>query len=142
VRNYKICIFLNFQLAGYAFVLQGNEYRKMPFRLLRTKFCDIVKRNKSFYEDGAAVSNFPPTLGCPVWPKVIYFFSSFISIDSFIFLFVCFQGHYTVTNYILDMSMSSIPKNFDGRFKVGFLFYYLQQPIDSGFLYVELRNFD
>jgi hypothetical protein len=56
------------------FVLQGNEYRKMPFRVPRTKYCDMAKSNKKFHEDIAAVSNFPPTVGCPVLPKVIYLF--------------------------------------------------------------------
>jgi hypothetical protein len=122
------------------FVLQGNEYRKMPFRIPRSKYCHVIKNYKKFYEDVAAVSNLPPTLGCPVVPKVIYFFSSFISFNSFIFFFVCFQGHYTITNYYLDVS--SLPKRFDGKFKFCFVYYYLKRPVDTSFLYLELRNYD
>jgi hypothetical protein len=46
----------------------------MPFRIPRSKYCHVIKNYKKFYEDVAAVSNLPPTLGCPVVPKVIYFF--------------------------------------------------------------------
>jgi hypothetical protein len=122
------------------FVLQGNEYRKMPFRIPRTKYCEVLKSYKKIYQDLAAASNLPPTLGCPVATKVIYFFSSCISFNSFIFLFACFQGLYIFTNYFLDVS--SVPKHFDGRFKMGILFYYFNWLVETGFLYVELRNYD
>jgi hypothetical protein len=125
-------------MALNSFVSQGNEYRKMPFRTPPTKYCDVAKTYRKFYEDIAAASNLPPTLGCPVLPKVIYLFSSCISFNSYIF--ACFQGHYTITNYYFDVS--SLPKPFDGKFKVDFLYYYLQSLVDTSFMYVELRNYD
>jgi hypothetical protein len=74
-----------------SYVLQGNEYRKMPFRIPRSKYCEVLKSYKKIYEDAAAVSNFPPTLGCPILPKVIYFFTVLTILKVFFFFLSVFR---------------------------------------------------
>jgi hypothetical protein len=48
---------------------QGNQYRKMPFRMLRRKLCQFIKENSQYYEDFRASTDIPE--GCPI-PKKIY----------------------------------------------------------------------
>jgi hypothetical protein len=49
--------------------MQGNEYRKTPFKMPYEKVCNSLKNEMFFYSDFLAYTNLPPKDTCPV-PKV------------------------------------------------------------------------
>lgn len=66
----------SFDVERYAYMKQGGEYRRLPFKIVKKKFCDFFVEEKLFYPDFVKVSDFPPpdiTL-CPL--KNVRSFSS------------------------------------------------------------------
>lgn len=72
---------------------QGNEYRKMPYGIGPTKYCDFFKNDKWWYDDLLLVSNLPAKTVCP-WP----------------------QGKYTIKGYTVQFG--TVPPYFNGDFMV------------------------
>lgn len=50
---------------------QGGEYRLLPYRLPKKKFCDAIRDDDVVYPDLAAVSDFEMPAPCP-YKKVTY----------------------------------------------------------------------
>ena len=60
-----------FKIEGFTYRKQGNVYRKMPYAIPSTKYCDYFKNENFYYNDLLAVSNLPAKDVCP-WPKGTY----------------------------------------------------------------------
>lgn len=48
------------------FKKQGGEFRKLPYRIPRTKYCDVFVADIYFYQDLVASSDFPEVFPCPL----------------------------------------------------------------------------
>ncbi|CAO1407889.1 unnamed protein product [Diamesa hyperborea] len=70
---------------------QGNEYRKMPYGVQATKYCDFFNNDKFFYDDLLKVSDLPAKRVCP-WP----------------------QGTYTIRGSVI--TFQNVPKFFNGDY--------------------------
>jgi hypothetical protein len=57
--------------------MQGNEYRRTPYKMPFENFCKVLKNEMFMYADFLACTNLPPKNTCPL-PKV--------SFDSFFFM--------------------------------------------------------
>lgn len=49
-------------------IKQGGEYRKLPYKLPPTNFCDCINKDVYAFPDLVKVSNIPSPLPCPVEP--------------------------------------------------------------------------
>lgn len=63
---------------GYAYIKQGGEYRRLPFKIPRKQFCKFFYEEIYFYPEFAKASDFPPpeTATCPL-PNVRNIFCLF-----------------------------------------------------------------
>ena len=60
-----------FKIEANTYLKQGNEYRKMPYGVKATKYCDFFNNDKFFYDDLLKVSDLPAKGVCP-WPRGKY----------------------------------------------------------------------
>ncbi|CAO1318803.1 unnamed protein product [Diamesa serratosioi] len=58
------------KFAGYSYKKAGNDYKRIPYKVGPSSFCDLVDKDKFFFEDIRKASNFPVKGTCP-WPKVL-----------------------------------------------------------------------
>lgn len=98
VNNHSLTIyilikFIIFKIEANSYKKQGNEYRKLPYGVAQTKYCDFFSNDKFFYDDVLAVSDLPAKGVCP-WPK----------------------GDYTIRGNVI--SFSNVPPYFDGDYMV------------------------
>jgi Protein of unknown function (DUF1091) len=104
------------QLGVEIYKMEGNEYRKTPFKLPYEKLCNLLAKETYFYPSVVAASNLPPQDTCPV-PA----------------------GTYTVENYFMDISQ--VPPNFDGRFRVRIMERHMGELIDEFNSFAEMRHY-
>jgi Protein of unknown function (DUF1091) len=108
--------FLRFQLGAEIYKLEGNEYRKTAFKIPNKKICDWLAADIYFYPSIVASSDLPPPNTCPI-PA----------------------GTYTFDNYFLDAS--TIPPNFNGRYRFRLMERHLGELIDEANSYVEIQHY-
>jgi hypothetical protein len=65
----------SFIMGVLAFVKQGNEYRKMPYRIPPKKMCQFIKDDDYFYEELTQKSSLPMPAPCPF---EVEFFDKFL----------------------------------------------------------------
>jgi hypothetical protein len=72
LQKYKNTLILYFvpQLSVEGYQMQGNEYRKTPYKLPTDKICDFLKNEQYVYDNFLLFTNLPPKDTCPI-PKVI-----------------------------------------------------------------------
>ena len=59
------CCNILFQLTAYLSKKAGNEFRRMPYKLGPSKFCEYMDNEKMFIPEARKVSNYPPIGTCP-----------------------------------------------------------------------------
>lgn len=57
---YHIPVGNDFDAEGFAYIKQGGEYRRLPFKVPKKKFCDFFFQELYFYPEFRKVSDFPP----------------------------------------------------------------------------------
>lgn len=50
----------DFGAEGFAYIKQGGEYRRLPFKVPKKKFCDFFFDEPYFYPDFQKSTDFPP----------------------------------------------------------------------------------
>jgi Protein of unknown function (DUF1091) len=98
------------------FKMQGNEYRKTPFKYPYEKVCNFLAKETIFYPEIVASSNLPPQNSCPI-PA----------------------GAYKIENYFMDVS--KVPPNFNGRYRIRVMERYLGELIDEANLFIDIVHY-
>ena len=50
-----------YEVEGFSYIKQGGEYRRLPFKVPRKKFCNFFFEDVFFYPDFQNASDFPPS---------------------------------------------------------------------------------
>jgi Protein of unknown function (DUF1091) len=95
--------------------MEGNEYRKTPFKIGPYTSCEFIEKETMFYPGLVENSDAPKPGTCPL-PK----------------------GVYTINNYLMDSSQ--IPQNFEGKYRGRIIVLLNDKMVDDASVYSSIRR--